>query len=94
MYFDTTGFDTHPDFHYAKLEPWAKGDLKLVAEGEGDLSSGGGGGGGGLAGGKKSSSDFALWKASKSGEPAWPSPFGMVGRRALEALIEFFNKGL
>ena len=25
---------------------------------------------------KKSNSDFALWKASKAGEPAWDSPFG------------------
>src|SRR5258707_15034211 len=26
--------------------------------------------------GKRSSADFALWKASKPGEPAWPSPWG------------------
>lgn len=26
--------------------------------------------------GKRSPSDFALWKASKSGEPSWPSPWG------------------
>ncbi|CAM9432383.1 unnamed protein product [Chrysoparadoxa australica] len=26
--------------------------------------------------GKKSHTDFALWKASKPGEPSWPSPFG------------------
>ncbi len=25
---------------------------------------------------KKSQSDFALWKASKPGEPKWPSPWG------------------
>ena len=25
---------------------------------------------------KKSKNDFALWKASKPGEPAWPSPWG------------------
>jgi cysteinyl-tRNA synthetase len=74
VYFDTTKFDTHPDFHYAKLEPWAKGDLKLVEEGEGDLSKGNNG----ALAGKKNKSDFALWKASKSGEPAWSSPFGMV----------------
>ena len=26
--------------------------------------------------GRKSPSDFALWKASKAGEPSWPSPWG------------------
>ena len=26
---------------------------------------------------KRSPSDFALWKASKPGEPAWESPWGM-----------------
>lgn len=26
---------------------------------------------------KKSKTDFALWKASKPGEPAWPSPWGL-----------------
>lgn len=25
---------------------------------------------------KRSASDFALWKASKAGEPSWPSPWG------------------
>lgn len=28
---------------------------------------------------KKNATDFALWKASKPGEPAWPSPWGKVG---------------
>lgn len=26
--------------------------------------------------GQRSKSDFALWKASKPGEPSWPSPWG------------------
>ena len=26
--------------------------------------------------GRRSGSDFALWKASKQGEPSWPSPWG------------------
>ena len=26
--------------------------------------------------GQRSPSDFALWKASKEGEPSWPSPWG------------------
>ena len=25
---------------------------------------------------KRNANDFALWTASKTGEPAWPSPFG------------------
>lgn len=29
-------------------------------------------------GDKKSERDFALWKASKPGEPAWDSPWGKV----------------
>ena len=29
-------------------------------------------------GSKKSERDFALWKASKPGEPAWDSPWGKV----------------
>ena len=52
---------------YAKLQPWSKGDSKLLEEGEGSLTSGSG---------KRSQSDFALWKASKPGEPAWESPWG------------------
>ena len=28
---------------------------------------------------KRSDNDFALWKASKPGEPAWDSPWGKVG---------------
>ena len=31
-------------------------------------------------GDKKSERDFALWKASKPGEPAWDSPWGKVYR--------------
>ena len=27
---------------------------------------------------KRSPNDFALWKASKPGEPAWDSPWGKV----------------
>lgn len=32
--------------------------------------------GGEAAGKKRSPADFALWKAAKPGEPAWPSPWG------------------
>lgn len=67
VYFDTVKFENDPNHDYAKLQPWNKGDLLLIADGEGSLSSGSG---------KKNSSDFALWKASKEGEPAWPSQWG------------------
>ncbi|KAL9060949.1 MAG: hypothetical protein Q9162_000393 [Coniocarpon cinnabarinum] len=52
---------------YARLQPWNRGDAELQADGEGALSKGTG---------KRSDADFALWKASKPGEPAWPSPWG------------------
>lgn len=32
---------------------------------------------------KKSPNDFALWKASKPGEPSWDSPWGKVGLDSL-----------
>ncbi|KAH7889094.1 tRNA synthetases class I (C) catalytic domain-containing protein [Phlebopus sp. FC_14] len=67
VYFDTTAFDSSENHDYAKLEPWSKGNRELLAEGEGALS---------LNSGKRFASDFALWKASKSGEPSWPSPWG------------------
>jgi len=77
VYFDTRRFDGakgsestsgHDWCHtYAKLQPWSKGNKDLLAEGEGSLT---------VASGKKSPSDFALWKASKPGEPSWPSPWG------------------
>ncbi|BGP18099.1 cysteinyl-tRNA synthetase [Rhodosporidiobolus nylandii] len=52
---------------YAKLQPWSKGNRELLEDGEGSLTS---------TTGKRSASDFALWKSSKPGEPAWPSPWG------------------
>lgn len=68
VYFDTAAFEAAPNHDYAKLQPWNKGVQELIDEGEGTLS---------LKGtGKKSKSDFALWKASKSGEPSWSSPWG------------------
>ena len=36
----------------------------------------------GDAGGKRYPNDFALWKASKPGEPEWDSPWGKVRTRA------------
>ncbi|OSD07063.1 hypothetical protein PYCCODRAFT_1359815 [Trametes coccinea BRFM310] len=68
VYFDTRAFDKADGHTYAKLEPWSKGNRELLEEGEGALSP--------SSGGKRSAADFALWKASKPGEPSWPSPWG------------------
>ncbi|OAD76974.1 hypothetical protein PHYBLDRAFT_185884 [Phycomyces blakesleeanus NRRL 1555(-)] len=69
VYFDTTRYDGHHGHHYAKLEPWSKGDQALIEDGEGSLGS--------KLQGKKSPNDFALWKSSKPGEPEWNSPWGL-----------------
>ncbi|KAK1238983.1 hypothetical protein MKX08_006044 [Trichoderma sp. CBMAI-0020] len=67
VYFDIDSFEK-AGHSYSWLEPWNKNDRVLQADGEGSLSKGK------LM--KRSESDFALWKASKPGEPAWPSPWG------------------
>ena len=67
IYFDITAFEADQN-HYARLRPENRNDTKLLAEGEGDLTK--------TTPEKHSSADFALWKASKSGEPSWPSPWG------------------
>ncbi|RDB25114.1 Cysteine--tRNA ligase [Hypsizygus marmoreus] len=67
VYFDTKAFDSAESHDYAKLEPWSKGNRELLEEGEGSLSK---------KRGVRSASDFALWKASRAGEPSWPSPWG------------------
>ncbi|CDH13380.1 probable Cysteine--tRNA ligase [Zygosaccharomyces bailii ISA1307] len=69
VYFDTAKFDKDDKHAYAKNQPWNKGHLDLVSEGEGSLT--------GNISGKRSASDFALWKASKDGEPRWESPWGL-----------------
>ncbi|KAJ3324878.1 hypothetical protein HDU93_002704, partial [Gonapodya sp. JEL0774] len=69
VYFDTLRFHTTPGHFYCKLEPKSRSDLALQAEGEGDLSKGG-------EREKRNAADFALWKASKEGEPSWESPWG------------------
>lgn len=68
VYFDTAKFENDPRHDYAKLQPWNKGDMSLINDGEGSLSTG--------QGGKKSAADFALWKGSKPGEPLWNSKWG------------------
>jgi hypothetical protein len=51
---------------YAKLEPSKRNAAALASEGEANFSSSE----------KRSPMDFALWKASKPGEPSWESPWG------------------
>ncbi|KAI8586228.1 tRNA synthetases class I (C) catalytic domain-containing protein [Geranomyces variabilis] len=68
VYFNTVAFGNDPNHDYAKLEPWSAGNAKLIQEGEGDLT--------GEVKGKRHPADFALWKKSKAGEPAWPSKWG------------------
>lgn len=65
VYFDTVKFKE--DRFYAKLSPHCVGNIDLAMDGEGALGS---------TGEKRSQTDFALWKASKPGEPSWDSPWG------------------
>lgn len=71
VYFDVAKFAGQENHRYAKLVPEAYGDAKALQEGEGDLSVSED-----RLSEKKSPNDFALWKASKSGEPSWDSPWG------------------
>lgn len=71
VYFDTIAFNESPGHFYAKLVPEAFGDLKKLQEGEGDLSISSD-----RLQEKRNPSDFALWKASKPGEPSWDSSWG------------------
>ncbi|KAM7541476.1 hypothetical protein Aperf_G00000022970 [Anoplocephala perfoliata] len=68
VYFNTKKFAETEGHFYAKLVPTAYGDAAKLASGEGDLTT--------TEAEKRNFSDFALWKASKPGEPAWPSPWG------------------
>uniref|UniRef100_A0A8K9XC01 cysteine--tRNA ligase n=1 Tax=Oncorhynchus mykiss TaxID=8022 RepID=A0A8K9XC01_ONCMY len=71
VYFDTAKFATSQKHLYGKLVPEAVGDMKALQEGEGDLSVSAD-----QLSEKRSQNDFALWKASKPGEPSWDSPWG------------------
>lgn len=71
VYFDVNKFDAQEHHYYAKLVPEAYGDAKSLQEGEGDLSVSQD-----RLNEKRSQNDFALWKSSKAGEPAWPSLWG------------------
>ncbi|KAJ1564641.1 hypothetical protein HK405_014331, partial [Cladochytrium tenue] len=66
VYFNSLKFDQDPSHYYAKLKPSSAFNSKFLEEGEGEIK----------VSGQKSNSDFALWKASKAGEPAWDSPWG------------------
>lgn len=68
VYFDIKAFEA-AGYPYARLEPWNRGDKELQADGEGALSQKDNSV-------KKSDADFALWKASKPGEPSWESEWG------------------
>ena len=57
-------FDTKKDMGYGKLSGQNLDDLEAGARIDVDEV-------------KKNPADFALWKAQKPGEPAWPSPWGM-----------------
>ncbi|EEQ38123.1 hypothetical protein CLUG_02246 [Clavispora lusitaniae ATCC 42720] len=69
VYFDTAKFENDPNHDYAKLQPWNKGSMSLINDGEGSLSVS-------ESIIKKNPADFSLWKASKPGEPAWDSKWG------------------
>jgi len=72
VYFDVAAFSrTHA---YGKLAPWSVGNLSALAEGEGSSSSSSPASMAKTE--KRSPHDFVLWKKSKPGEPAWPSPWG------------------
>uniref|UniRef100_A0A8C5QV53 Cysteine--tRNA ligase, cytoplasmic n=1 Tax=Leptobrachium leishanense TaxID=445787 RepID=A0A8C5QV53_9ANUR len=71
VYFSTAKFHSSDRHYYAKLVPEAVGDQKALQEGEGDLSISAD-----RLSEKQSQNDFALWKASKPGEPSWDSPWG------------------
>ncbi|EDQ87553.1 uncharacterized protein MONBRDRAFT_37829 [Monosiga brevicollis MX1] len=68
VYFDSPRYAASDAHDYPKLVPEASQDVASLADAEGSLSS--------SDNEKRSPYDFALWKASKPGEPAWDSPWG------------------
>jgi cysteinyl-tRNA synthetase len=65
VYFDVAAFRAK-GHAYGKCKPAAVGVAALASEGEADFATAE----------KRGAADFALWKASKPGEPSWPSPWG------------------
>lgn len=71
VYFDIGKFketNSYPKLRPLPKEKAAGLSAAEMAEGEGDLA--------GEAGEKRHPHDFAVWKASKAGEPKWESPWG------------------
>jgi len=89
VYFDVDTF-RGAGHHYAKLEPGSAGNAARLAEGEGgldglpaasadassDAAAAAAAATAARGAEKKSPSDWALWKASRPGEPFWESPWG------------------
>lgn len=67
VYFDIDSFNKK-GFSYRKLVPAVCCSAAEMEEGEGALAA--------TDGDKKNPNDFALWKKSKAGEPAWESKWG------------------
>lgn len=67
VYFDIDAFQNQ-GYHYRKLVPCAHASAKEMEEGEGALAA--------EDAEKRNPNDFALWKKSKPGEPAWESKWG------------------
>lgn len=67
VYFDMEDLEK-AGHDYLRLEPWSRNNTSLLADGEGSLLN--------KTTIKRNEIDLALWKASKPGEPAWPSPWG------------------
>eukprot|EP00929_Paragymnodinium_shiwhaense_P055377 TRINITY_DN27744_c0_g2_i1.p1 TRINITY_DN27744_c0_g2~~TRINITY_DN27744_c0_g2_i1.p1 ORF type:complete len:873 (-),score=321.83 TRINITY_DN27744_c0_g2_i1:147-2765(-) len=67
VYFDIDSFNK-AGYNYRKLVPAANTSAAEMAEGEGALADD--------SAEKRNVNDFAVWKASKPGEPAWESRWG------------------
>eukprot|EP00747_Dinoflagellata_sp_TGD_P032024 gnl/TRDRNA2_/TRDRNA2_135686_c0_seq1.p1 gnl/TRDRNA2_/TRDRNA2_135686_c0~~gnl/TRDRNA2_/TRDRNA2_135686_c0_seq1.p1 ORF type:complete len:580 (+),score=194.19 gnl/TRDRNA2_/TRDRNA2_135686_c0_seq1:45-1742(+) len=67
VYFDIDNFKRQ-GYDYRKLVPAANTSAAEMEEGEGALAA--------EDGEKRNPNDFAVWKASKPGEPAWESKWG------------------
>eukprot|EP00037_Helgoeca_nana_P022916 m.236171 g.236171 ORF g.236171 m.236171 type:complete len:571 (-) comp26174_c0_seq1:66-1778(-) len=64
VYFDTDAFGADPRFTYGKLHPKRQRNTEGYATEDAEGA------------GKRKPADFALWKAAKTGEPGWASPWG------------------
>ena len=62
VYFRTRAFKEYGKLSHLNLEELESGNRELRSQMDDDL--------------KEDPADFAVWKAAKPGEPAWPSPYG------------------